>query len=154
MPETISAMDIKVSWQVKSNNFVRKGGEMNKARYFLIVLTMALLLILPLKVSWALEETGGIGLTVGQLYDETTKDHKGYIVVLNVMKDGPAEKSGIERGDIITHINGNMTKGRELMDFLKNEIRGPEGKEVSLKIWRYSQEKRLEIKVIRTLIFY
>jgi C-terminal processing protease CtpA/Prc len=127
---------------------------MNKARYFLIVLTMALLLILPLKVSWALEETGGIGLTVGQLYDETTKDHKGYIVVLNVMKDGPAEKNGVERGDIITHINGNMTKGRELIDFLKNEIRGPEGKEVTLKIWRYSQEKRLEIKVIRTLIFY
>jgi C-terminal processing protease CtpA/Prc len=127
---------------------------MKKVRYFSIALTMALLLIFPIKLSYALEETGGIGLTVAQLYDETTRDHKGYIVVLNVMKDGPAEKSGIERGDIITHINGNMTKGRELMDFLKNEIRGPEGKEVTLKIWRYSQEKRLEIKVIRTLIFY
>ncbi|HMK65818.1 MAG TPA: PDZ domain-containing protein [Thermodesulfobacteriota bacterium] len=127
---------------------------MKKAHYFSIALTIALLLIFPLKGSWALEETGGIGLTVGQLYDETTKDHKGYIVVLNVMKDGPAEKSGVEKGDIITHINGNMTKGRELMDFLKNEIRGPEGKEVTLKIWRYSQEKRIEIKIIRTLIFY
>jgi C-terminal processing protease CtpA/Prc len=80
-------------------------------------------------------------VTVAQLYDETKKDHKGYLFVLGVFKDGPAQSGGVERGDIITHVNGRITKGRDFMDFLRNEIRGAEGKEVILKIWRYSLRK-------------
>jgi C-terminal processing protease CtpA/Prc len=119
-----------------------------------VSLLTAFLLTISYTSLFALEETGGIGMTVAQLYDETTKDHKGYLVVLNVLKDGPAENGGVERGDIITHVNGKITKGRDLVDFLRNEIRGTEGKEVTLKIWRYSQEKRLEIKLIRRPMFY
>jgi carboxyl-terminal processing protease len=104
--------------------------------------------------AWALEETGGVGMTVAQLYDETAQGKKGYIVVLDVFKDGPAESAGIESGDIITHINGRITKEKDLINVLKEEIRGPEGEEVTLRIWRFSQKKRIEIRVIRAQIFY
>jgi carboxyl-terminal processing protease len=103
---------------------------------------------------WALEETGGVGMTVGQLFDDGTQDHKGYVVVLDVFKDGPAQVGGVEPGDIVTHINGRATKGRELKEILQKEIRGAEGGEVNLKIWRYSQKKRLEIKLTRTPMIY
>lgn len=111
-------------------------------------------LALPSTALFALEETGGIGMTVAQLYDESTQDHRGYLVVLDVFKDSPAESAGVERGDIITHINGQFTKGKDLMGILKNEIRGTEGTEVKLKVWRYSTKKRLEIKLTRVPIFY
>jgi carboxyl-terminal processing protease len=104
--------------------------------------------------AWALEESGGVGMTVAQLYDETAQGNRGYIVVLDVFKDGPAESAGVESGDIITHINGRITKEKDLKNILQAEIRGPEGQEVTLRIWRYSQKKRIEIKVIRTQIFY
>lgn len=120
----------------------------------LVALVFVLLLALPCSSLFALEETGGIGMTVAQLYDETTQDHQGYLVVLDVFKDSPAESAGVERGDIITHINGQFTKGKDLMNVLKNEIRGTEGTEVNLKIWRYSTKKRLEIKLTRVPIFY
>lgn len=102
----------------------------------------------------ALEETGGVGMTVAQLFDDGSQDHKGYVVVLDVFKDGPAQVGGVESGDIITHINGRMTKSRELKDMLQNEIRGAEGREVHLKIWRYSLKKRVELKLIRAPIIY
>ncbi|MBI5605068.1 MAG: PDZ domain-containing protein [Deltaproteobacteria bacterium] len=117
-------------------------------------LMVVFMLTIPFTPLFALEKTGGIGMTVAQLYDETTEDHKGYLVVLDVFRDSPAQNGGIERGDILTHINGRMTKGKDFMELLRNEIRGPEGKEVTLKIWRYSLEKRLEIKLIRVPMSY
>lgn len=128
---------------------------MKRAQLFsLVAVIFILLLALPGTPLFALEEKGGIGITVAQLCDETTQDHRGYLVVLDVFKDSPAESAGIERGDIITHINGQFTKGKDFMGVLKNEIRGTEGTELELKIWRYSTKKRLEIKLTRVPIFY
>lgn len=104
--------------------------------------------------SSALEETGGIGMTVAQLYDETATDQRGYIIVLDVFEDAPADTGGVKRGDIITHINGLMTKGRDLDDILKNDIRGAEGATVFLRIWRHSIKKRIELEITRVPMIY
>jgi C-terminal processing protease CtpA/Prc len=58
------------------------------------------------------EETpGGIGMKIFQLYDQTIENHKGHIVVVDVYKNSPAEKHGIQRGDIITYLDGRPTAG-------------------------------------------
>ena len=111
-------------------------------------------MILDAAPVFALEETGGIGLTVAQLYDEASEDHRGYLVVLDVFKDGPAHLGGVQSGDIITHVNDRMTKSRALNDILKNDIRGAQGDDVQLRIWRSSQKERLKIKLSRVPMMY
>ena len=123
-------------------------------RAFCFIAVCLVWMALAVNPLFALEETGGIGMTVAQLYNEISEDHRGYIVVLDVFKDGPAYNGGVERGDIITHINDRMTKARELNDILKNDIRGTEGTDITLRIWRYSSKERLEIKLIRVPIIY
>ena len=88
-------------------------------RAFCFIAVCLVWMALAVNPLFALEETGGIGMTVAQLYNEISEDHRGYIVVLDVFKDGPAYNGGVERGDIITHINDRMTKARELNDILK-----------------------------------
>jgi C-terminal processing protease CtpA/Prc len=58
------------------------------------------------------EETpGGIGKKIYKLYDQSSDNHKGQIVVVDVYKNSPAEKHGIQRGDIITYFDGRATVG-------------------------------------------
>ncbi len=73
-------------------------------------------------------EYGGIGVTVTQLED-------GYVEVLDVTPDSPAEKEGVRVGDVIVGVNGE--------DFAKigysaaiNMIRGKEGESVTITLKR------------------
>lgn len=61
------------------------------------------------------EEPGGIGVSVLQLYHHETRDHFGPIVVLDVLPNGSAIKAGIQRGDIITHVDKEGTSGKEYL---------------------------------------
>lgn len=105
-------------------------------------------------IALAIEETGGVGMTVAQLYDESRPDRKGSLVVLDVFNESPAERGGVKRGDIITHINDQPTRGKEVMEIVTKEIRGAEGSELKLKIWRYSEKKRIEATLVRVLMVY
>ena len=88
---------------------------------------------------------GGIGVTVTQLED-------GYVEVLSVTPDSPAEKAGIQLGDIIVGVEGE--------DFVKigystaiNMIRGKEGEAVTITVKR--GESTFEVTMVReTLIEY
>ena len=111
-------------------------------RRALIFLVMVYLAFFIAPVIMALEkeraEPGGIGLAVLQLYDHTIKNHKGPIVVLDVFEWGSALKAGVEKGDIITHIDGKTTSGREFMYILEEMLRGPAYTSVTLTIKRSS----------------
>ena len=102
----------------------------------------------------ALEETGGIGMKIAQLYDYIRVDHRGSIVVLDVFKGDPAEEAGVLPGDIITHIDGKLTRGKDFRTILSTEIRGEPGEEITLKIWRPSTKKRMVIKMTRAPMIY
>jgi len=90
-------------------------------------------------------EYGGIGVTVTQLED-------GYVEVLSVTPDSPAEKAGIQLGDIIVGVEGE--------DFVKigysnaiNRIRGNEGEAVTITVKR--DEAVFEVTMVReTLVEY
>ena len=76
----------------------------------------------------------GIGIQIGM------KD--GKLTVIAPIEDTPAEKAGLLAGDEILEINGNSTKSITV-DKAAEQIRGPEGTQVSLLIKRGDQEPKL-----------
>lgn len=104
----------------------------------------------------AVEETGGIGMKISQLYNYTTKadDKRGSIVVLDVFKGSPAQKHGIQRGDIILKVNDETTKNNDFIDLLHEHLRGPSFTEVKLQVWRPSLQEKFDIVIQRVPMVY
>ena len=95
------------------------------------------------------EEPGGIGLAVLQLYDHNRKDHRGPIVVMDVLPNGSALGAGVEKGDIITHVDGETTSGRDYEYVLEEMLRGPAYTSVTLTIRRPSSNKTYNLTLDR-----
>lgn len=73
------------------------------------------------KVSYAEEgKFGGLGLVIVQMFDPDAENKMGSLVVLGVLEGKPASKSGIQGGDVITHINGTPTKGNKFEDLMSS----------------------------------
>ena len=104
----------------------------------------------------AVEETGGIGMKISQLYNYATKedDKRGSIVVLDVFKGSPAQKYGVQRGDIILKVNDQETKNFDFLTILHDYLRGPSFTEVKLEIWRPSMQEKFEIILQRVPMVY
>jgi len=95
------------------------------------------------------EIPGGIGMKIYQLYDQTVENHKGQIVVVDVYKNSPAEKHGIQRGDIITYLDGRPTAGLDLQYMLTRELRGVAGTDIKLTIRRVRTQQILRFTITR-----
>lgn len=76
---------------------------------------------------------GGTGIVIQ--IDDATK----YILVENVIPDGPADKAGIEQDDLITAIDGKPTKGLTVQQ-ASAKLRGKEGTRVSITVERDGAE--------------
>jgi carboxyl-terminal processing protease len=72
---------------------------------------------------------GGTGIVI-QIDDQTK-----YIVVENIVPDGPADKAGVQQDDLITAIDGTSTKGMTVQQ-ASAKLRGKEGTSVSLTLSR------------------
>lgn len=128
---------------------------MKRHKKVINTILLGLIMILGCAFSaYGLEETGGIGMKVAQLYDYIRDDHRGSIVVLDVFPNSPAEKAGIQRGDILTHIDDKLTRGKEFKKVLQDDLRGNEGSEIKIKVWRSSSKQRLEMTLIRVPMVY
>ncbi|MBM7855048.1 carboxyl-terminal processing protease [Desulfohalotomaculum tongense] len=69
----------------------------------------------------------GIGIRMEQ--------YEGYVRVVEVFKNSPAEKAGLKHGDVIVAVDGEDIKDIPL-GFVGFKIKGPEGTAVKLKICR------------------
>ena len=114
-------------------------------RKAIIVIFIAVLLAPMTSSLLSAEEPGGIGLEVLQLYHHERKDHRGPVVVLNVLPNGTALSAGVKNGDIITHIDGEPTRGKDFTYIVEEMLRGPIHTNVDLTIRRTSSYKTFNI---------
>jgi serine protease Do len=92
---------------------------------------------------------GWLGVSIQQMTPELgksfgLKDQKG-VLVSDVMKNGPAEKAGIERGDVITQFDGKTVS--DLRDLSQIVAATPVGKLVTVKLMRDGKAMERDVKV-------
>lgn len=88
-------------------------------------------------------EFGGIGIEL------TIKE--GLLTVITPLDDTPAYKAGLKPGDIIVKIDGQSTKGIDLIEAVK-KLRGKPGTDVQITILREKEGKVLDLTITRTII--
>jgi carboxyl-terminal processing protease len=88
---------------------------------------------------------GGTGIVI-QVDDQTK-----YIIVENIVPNGPADKAGIEQDDLITSIDGVSTKGMSVQQ-ASSKLRGKEGTSVTLTIQRDNAALAAPITITRAKI--
>ena len=86
---------------------------------------------------------GGLGIEVGM--------EDGFIKVISPIDDTPAQKAGIQPGDLIIKLDDTSVKGMTLMDSV-DRMRGKPGEPIKLTIVRDGEPKPLEITVKRDII--
>jgi serine protease Do len=72
------------------------------------------------------------------------KDEKGALVA-DVTPGGPAEKAGIQRGDVIVTFNGKEIKEMSELPYVVAST--PVGKSVAVEVLRKGQKKSFEVKI-------
>ncbi len=88
-------------------------------------------------------EYGGLGLTA-----EFDKE-RSLIKIASPTDNTPASRAGIQKGDIITHLNGKSIQGTDLKEAAKI-MRGEPGTKITLTIKRDSKE--LDVTITRAII--
>lgn len=88
-------------------------------------------------------EFGGLGIEVG------TED--GYVKVITPIDDTPAQKAGIQAGDLIIKLDNKSVQGMSLNEAVQI-MRGKPGTDILLTIIREGENQPLEIKITRDVI--
>ncbi|HCU88824.1 MAG TPA: peptidase S41 [Gammaproteobacteria bacterium] len=88
-------------------------------------------------------EFGGLGIEVG------TED--GFLKVIAPIDDTPAQRAGVQAGDVIVRLDDTPVKGLSLNEAVKI-MRGKAGTPITLSIIRDGENKPLEIQIVRAVI--
>ncbi len=88
-------------------------------------------------------EFGGLGIEVGM--------EDGFVKVISPIDDTPADRAGVEAGDLIVRLDDTPVKGLTLRDAV-NLMRGKVGTDILLTIVREGEEKPLKITITRDKI--
>jgi serine protease Do len=94
-------------------------------------------------------ERGWLGVSIQDLTPEMAKKFglsapKGALVA-QVVKDSPAEKAGLKRGDVLLSYRGNAIPDSST---LRNEVAGtPSGQEAKVTVWREGKERWFTVKI-------
>lgn len=88
-------------------------------------------------------EFGGLGMEVGM--------EDGFVKVVAPIDDTPAQKAGLQSGDLIIRLDSRPVKGMSLQDAV-DIMRGKPGTEIELTIVREGIEKPFQVKLLRAVI--
>lgn len=96
-----------------------------------------------------MEETNGNYVGIG-IY-MTMDVEKNAILIIKPIENSPAEKAGLKAGDLITKVNDIEYTGAQLEE-ASNKIRGEQGSEVKLEIYRDGELKTVNVKREKVII--
>jgi len=68
------------------------------------------------------------------------EDRDGRVVVASPIEGSPADRAGIESGDVLVAVNGRSVSGQEL-DRIADRVKGPEGTRVKITVLRDGEER-------------
>ena len=88
-------------------------------------------------------EFGGLGIEVGM--------EDGFIKVISPIDDTPAQKAGLQSGDLVIRLDETPIKGMSLTDAV-TRMRGEPGTDITLTIIREGEEKPLKVTITRDVI--
>ena len=88
-------------------------------------------------------EFGGLGIEVSM--------EDGFIKVISPIDDTPAQKAGLQSGDLVIRLDETPVKGLSLNDAVAR-MRGEPGTDITLTIIREGEEKPLKITITRDVI--
>ena len=88
-------------------------------------------------------EFGGLGIEVGM--------EDGFVKVVSPIDDTPAQRAGMQTGDLIIRLDDTPVKGLALNDAVKL-MRGKPGSIISLTVIREGEDKPLTIDIKRDII--
>jgi len=86
---------------------------------------------------------GGLGIEVGM--------EDGFVKVIAPIDDTPAQRAGIQSGDLIIRIDGKSIQGISLTDAVK-QMRGEPGSKIVLTVVREGVEKPFDVTIERAII--
>ena len=88
-------------------------------------------------------EFGGLGIEVGM--------EDGFVKVISPIDDTPADRAGVQAGDLVIRLDDTPVKGMALSDAVKI-MRGKPGTDIVLTIVREGEDAPLKIKITRDVI--
>jgi len=88
-------------------------------------------------------EFGGLGIEVGM--------DDGFLKVIAPIDDTPAQRAGIEAGDVIIRLDDTPVKGIGLSEAVK-KMRGKSGTSIRISVLRDGEDKPLEFTIERAVI--
>ncbi|MEH6471376.1 MAG: S41 family peptidase [Halopseudomonas sp.] len=88
-------------------------------------------------------EFGGLGIEVGM--------EGGFIRVVAPIDDTPAQRAGVQSGDMIIKLDKHPVRGMDLMDAV-NQMRGKPGTDIVLTIMRENEPQPMELTLTRAVI--
>jgi carboxyl-terminal processing protease len=86
---------------------------------------------------------GGLGIEVGM--------ENGFVKVIAPIDDTPAQRAGVQAGDLVIRLDDTPVKGMSLNDAVKI-MRGEPGTDIKLTIVREGLDKPLQITITRDII--
>ena len=79
--------------------------------------------------------------------------YKDSLAIIKPVENGPSEKAGIQSGDRILYADKTKLFGRKLpTDSLFSKLKGQEGSEILVTVYRKSENKKFNIKITRGVI--
>ncbi len=88
-------------------------------------------------------EFGGLGIEVGM--------ENGFVKVIAPIDDTPAQRAGVQAGDLIIRLNDTPVKGMTLTEAVK-VMRGKPGTSIKLTIVRENEDKPITVTIVRDII--
>lgn len=97
-----------------------------------------------------IDETNGSYCGIGAMVSQNSQT--GATTIVRVFEGSPAEKAGILPGDVLYKVDGTEVVGMDLSLLVNSYVKGEEGSDVVITIYRESSDEYKDITVTRKAI--